>query len=303
MKDSILVTGASGFVGKYLVEALEQRGEHVVTHSSRDGDLSRVEPVNQKVRHVYHLAARTYVPDSWRDPRGFYEVNVLGTVNVLEFCRKQAASLTLLSSYVYGQPDRLPIPEDHPLRASNPYGNSKILAENAAQFYQAAFRVPVNIVRPFNLYGPGQSGHFLIPKLISQALDPAGKTVTVEDTGPKRDYIFITDLIELLLLLDKPAGGVYNAGSGTSFTVQQVGDLVIRFAGTGKKLVSRDRKRQDEIMDTVADVSRAKLELSWSTRTSLEQGLQLTVDFMRQSAIKLKEGGAGCLRQAGPGCT
>src|SRR5579863_8661828 len=105
MNGNILVTGASGFLGRRLVDALRRRGETVIPHCRRDGDLSRDELKAEAVRHIFHLAAKTYVPDSWRDPKPFFEVNVLGTVNVLEFSRKAGASLTLLSSYVYGRPE------------------------------------------------------------------------------------------------------------------------------------------------------------------------------------------------------
>jgi nucleoside-diphosphate-sugar epimerase len=283
MSNSILVTGASGFVGTHLVRELQRRGERVVTHSTRDGDLSRTEPTAEGIRHVYHLAARTYVPESWLNPRDFYEANVLGTVNVLEFCRKNGISLTLLSSYVYGRPGRLPISEDHPLQAFNPYSHSKILAEQAAQFYQSAFRVPVTIVRAFNLYGPSQANHFLIPALITQALSPECEAITVDDLRPKRDYIFIDDLISLLvILLDQlDAGGIYNAGSGVSVSVQELAELVVRLAATGKCVQSRERHRQDEVFDTVADISRARDLLNWSPRVGIEEGLRRTMDSYR----------------------
>jgi nucleoside-diphosphate-sugar epimerase len=283
MSDSILVTGASGFVGTHLVRELQSRGARVVTHSTRDGDLSRSEPKAHGIRHVYHLAARTYVPESWLNPLNFYEANVLGTLNVLEFCRKSGSSLTLLSSYVYGQPGRLPISEDHPLEAFNPYSHSKILAEQAAQFYQTAFRVPVTIVRPFNLYGPSQANHFLIPTLIKQALSPDAEAIIVEDFRPKRDYIFIDDLVHLLiLLLDRFRGaGVYNAGSGVSVSVQDLAELVVRLAGTGKRVQSRENPRQDEVPDTVADISHAREVLNWRPNVCIEEGLRRTIDSFR----------------------
>jgi nucleoside-diphosphate-sugar epimerase len=282
MKDSILVTGASGFVGTHLVQALSERHERVVTHCGRDGDLSRTELSAQGIRHVYHLAGRTCVPDSWRQPSDFYQVNVVGTVNVLEFCRKSCCSLTLLSSYVYGHPTRLPTPEDHPLTAFNPYGHSKILAEQAAQFYGTAFHVPVTIVRAFNLYGPGQSPRFLIPTLIAQALAPDENVITVEDDRPSRDYIFIADLIDLLTRLGGGTNtGVYNAGTGVSTSVRNVAVLVNQISGTAKPIRSRGHHRQDEVMDTVADISRAGKELNWYPKVTLEEGLRRTIDSMR----------------------
>lgn len=287
MNDAVLVTGATGFVGSHLVRALRERGEHVVTHSRRDGDLAHHLPEAAGIRHVFHLAARTFVPNSWNDPHGFYETNVLGTVNVLEFCRREKCSLTLLSSYVYGRPQHLPIPEDHPLEAFNPYGNSKILAEQVTRFYGQAFHVPVTIVRPFNLYGSGQAAHFLIPSILRQAMAEEGDSVIVEDAAPKRDYIYIADLIEMLLALNGRAGcGIYNAGSGTSASVAEVADLAIRLAGTNKRLVSRDRRRQDEVMDMTADTTRSQSELNWRTMITLEEGLRLTLDSLKKVELE-----------------
>ena len=281
------MTGASGFVGRHLVRVLRERGERVIAYSSIDGDLSQSPPDVTGVRHVFHLAARTFVPDSWNDPRSFYQVNVLGTVNVLEFCRREGSSLTLLSSYVYGQPRHLPITEDHPLHAFNPYGHSKILAEQAVRFYGEAFQVPVTIVRAFNLYGPGQADHFLIPSIIRQALAAESDAIKVEDADPKRDYIFISDLIALLVALhEKGAAGIYNAGSGVSSSVQQVADLAIRIAGVEKRVLSRGRRRQDEVMDMWADISRARAEVDWSPKITLEEGLRRTMEAFRESAAE-----------------
>ena len=184
MKNEILVTGASGFVGRRLVAALEGRGLAVKKHSDGDGDIATCPLPMDGVGHVFHLAARTFVPDSWKDPRPFYQTNVMGAVNVLEHCRRHQSSLTLISSYVYGQPQRLPIAEDHPLSAPNPYAHTKILAEEAARFYERNFGLSLVIVRPFNIYGPGQTGPFLIPSIVRQVLDPPVDAVRVQISAP-----------------------------------------------------------------------------------------------------------------------
>jgi len=284
MTDSILVTGASGFVGHYLVPALLCRGYSVVTHSVDDGDIANCEFSFRDIRHVFHLAARTFVPDSWADPMAFYRVNVLGMANISEFCRRSKASLTFVSSYVYGNPERLPIDEEHPRRAFNPYSHSKILAEDIGRFYQDSFHVPVTIVRPFNLYGPGQAPHFIIPTLLQQALSPDVKALSVADPRPRRDYLFVTDLIDLLIsLFEKGLVGTFNAGSGTSFSVAEIAAMINNFLPAPKPLISRDEVRTQEVLDTVADISKAKIEAGWAPAVSLESGLQqMAADFTRR---------------------
>src|SRR4051794_303823 len=143
MPSEILITGASGFVGSHLAPRLESLGYTVRRFSTRDGDIAHSTLPFEGISHVFHLAAKVFVPDSWSDPRPFYEVNVLGTANVLEFCRRQKASVTLMSSYVYGKPQRLPIAEDHPVDAFNPYCQTKILSEEIGRFYERNLGVPV----------------------------------------------------------------------------------------------------------------------------------------------------------------
>ena len=109
MRETILVTGAEGFIGRHLVPALEEHGHYVERHGHKDGDIVHATLSYGDVTHVFHLAGKTFVPESWTNPFSFYETNVLGTVNVLEFCRRQQASLTLVSSYVYGAPQQLPV--------------------------------------------------------------------------------------------------------------------------------------------------------------------------------------------------
>jgi nucleoside-diphosphate-sugar epimerase len=279
------VTGADGFVGSHLTQALEQDGCRVVRFSWSDGDIAHVALDYSSISHVFHLAARTSVPDSWSAPRNFYETNVLGTINVLELCRSTGASLTYVSSYVYGPPLRLPIDEEHPVRAFNPYSSSKILAEEAAKFYACSFHVPVTIIRPFNIYGPGQTDAFLIPMIIQQALSPETRSIEVADDRPKRDQLFVSDLVQLLLrTIDGSGLRTYNAGSGYSVGIPEITSLVNELLGVSKPLLSRGEERPSEVMDVIADISRAKADLGWQPRVSLREGLRLTIlGMMKQS--------------------
>ncbi len=284
MKNEILVTGATGFLGRHLVTALESQGRVVRQHSSADGDIASCSLPMEGVSHVFHLAAKSYVPESWQNPRSFYHTNVMGTVNVLEHCRQNHAALTLLSSYVYGQPQRLPIAEDHPLVAANPYAHTKILAEDTARFYEQRFGISLLIVRPFNIYGPGQRGSFLIPLIARQVLDPSVEVVRVQDLRPKRDYLYIGDAIEFLVAsLRAEARGIFNLGSGHSASVADVVQLVQNAAGVSKPVVSADETRPGEIMDVVADTSHAAAELGWRPRTSLAEGIAAVVAAERSA--------------------
>ena len=279
---SLLVTGAEGFIGSHLVKALRASGFVVLTHSRRQGDIKDCHLSFEGVGHVFHLAARTFVPDSWAAPLSFYEANLLGTVNVLEFCRAQAASVTLMSSYVYGPPARLPVSEIEPLRAFNPYSHTKILAEETGLYYQRQFGVPVTIVRPFNIYGPGQDRRVLIPTILTQAVDPGQKAIVVADLRPRRDYLFVADLIDLLTRTAfRKEGGIFNAGSGSSWGVGDVIALVNGLLKVPKPVRVEGPVRTAEVNEVIADISRARLEFGWVPRVTIRDGLSDTLAWIR----------------------
>jgi nucleoside-diphosphate-sugar epimerase len=282
MRSTILVTGATGFIGQHLVAALRDAGTTVHTHSQRDGHIASSPLDYDGIERVVHLAAKTFVPDSWNTPGVFYETNVLGTVNVLELCRRSNASLTFVSSYVYGHPRTLPIGEDHPVQAFNPYGHSKIVAEDVVRYYAATFQVPAAIVRPFNVFGDGQAAEFLIPTVIRQVLDPSIEAVTVQDLRPRRDYIHVDDLVALLMAtVATGAQGTFNAGSGRSASVGDIIAAVERIAAIDKPIRCTGHSRPDEVLDVIADVSRAERELGWRPKITLEEGLARTIGAMR----------------------
>jgi nucleoside-diphosphate-sugar epimerase len=281
---SVLVTGADGFIGSHLVPALLAAGYNIFTHSTREGDIRNCSLSFEGVGHVFHLAARTFVPDSWSAPLSFYEVNVLGTANVLEFCRACGASMTLMSSYVYGRPRRLPISEDDPLDAFNPYSHTKILAEEIGRYYQRQFGVPVTVVRPFNVYGPGQDRRFLIPKILTQAIDPGLAAMVVADLRPRRDYLFIADLIRLLVgTVFRREAGIFNAGSGLSWGVEEVISVVNGLLPVPKTVQAKGPMRPDEVLEVVADISRARHAFGWEPRVQFRDGLQMTLTSLRES--------------------
>lgn len=279
----ILVTGSNGFIGSALTQHLSQLGYRIYEHNLSDGDISKdgslrfCEKLN--IDHVFHLAARTFVPDSWVYPQEFIRSNVLGTGQVLEFCRKSGASLTYISAYLYGNPESLPITEETPIKPNNPYALSKSMAEQQCMFYAKQYKVPTCIIRPFNIYGIGQDSNFLIPHIIHEVLHE--KTIKVKDLVPRRDYIYLDDLVEALAktVQYKKELGIFNISSGESYNVKDIIDVIQKLAGTNKEIQSENISRKNEIMDTRADNSLAKKELTWEPYHSLEKGMKKCLDF------------------------
>ncbi len=275
---NILVTGSAGFIGRALVSRFRGEGHRVFAFDTEQGDITVEHSLdifyNDGIEHVFHLAGKTFVPESWSDPFAFFNVNLMGTVNVLEFCRTTGAGLTYVSSYLYGEPSYLPIDEDHPLKSYNPYSQSKIIADQTSRFYALNYHIPVCIFRPFNAYGPGQSNRFLIPEIISKVMDPSVAVVEVMDLKPRRDYIYIDDLVDALdLSIGKPHG-IYNIGSGTSYSVEDIIKIVMQFSGITKPYHAKAMTRPNEIYDLYADIRKAGEDLNWSPKTSFEAGIR-----------------------------
>ncbi|MBA7537051.1 GDP-6-deoxy-D-mannose reductase [subsurface metagenome] len=282
-KKTILITGSRGFVGSSLVKKLIDQNEYkIIEFDIQDGDVATHKFKLEKIDHVIHLAGKTYVPDSWENPYSFYKTNFLGTANILELCREHKASITHISAYVYGEPNYLPINEEHPLNGANPYMHSKINAESVCRFYAENYNVPTTIIRPFNLYGPNQSDHFLIPKIIKQVLSE-DDVISVFSLSSKRDYIYIDDMIDALIkcLELKSDYQAINIGSGISYSTKEIIDFCQNIAGTNKKVVSENIERKNEILDVVADVSKASEILLWKPHTSIEKGLTNIINHGR----------------------
>ncbi len=274
MKERILITGSNGFIGKQLKEGLSSQGYSISEFNTADGDISKTELNLKDIDHVFHLAGKSFVPDSWKEPKAFYDINVTGTLNVLEFCRKSGASLTLMRSYIYCIPQRQPIDENHPAKPANPYGHSKLLAEEICLFYQENFKVNTTVIRPFNIYGAKQDKHFLIPHIMSQLLDKFTSEIEVLDLAPKRDYLFLDDLIKaIIVLFQKKKTGIYNIGAGYSISVEEILNIIMEVAGIKKKVVSKNTIRKNEIPDVIADISKLKNDTGWSPQYTFEQGI------------------------------
>ena len=221
---------------------------------------------------MIHLAAKSFIPDCWKAPAQTIQTNFGGTLNALEFCRRRGARLIFTSAYVYGHPESLPISELHRTDTNNPYSFSKKIAEDLCRFYYEQYQTPVNIFRIFNIYGPGQRESFLIPTILKQI---NGGHIEVSDLAPRRDYLYIDDVVLAieLALMKEHEYFLLNLGSGRSYSVKDLVEMIIRLSGKDVTYSSRESVRENEILDTVADISASKKLLGWEPKISLEAGL------------------------------
>ncbi len=279
-----LVTGGDGFLGKALVRRLRLEGASVWSLGRSDGDIGESVTFENlpQVDVVYHLAGRTFVPDSWLHPEQFMHSNVIGTQNVINYCNRCGAKLVYASAYIYGVPERLPIDESHVVQANNPYAMSKYLGEQLCSFGSTYLSVPTTVLRIFNVYGPGQRSDFLIPTIVKQVL--FGDKVKVKDLSPRRDYVFIDDLVDALIRAGNSCAvfDMFNIGSGQSYSVAELIAAAQLAAGTSLPVVVDDIPRQNEILDVVADCSKAREVLGWLPRSSMEDGMRLMVATARE---------------------
>ena len=286
-KKYILVTGSNGFIGRHLVKSLREKEYIVYEFDHNQGDIADYKFQFTRLDHVVHLASLIFIPASWDDPQSFYRTNVMGVVNVLETCREYNCSLTYISSYVYGPPQYLPVDENHPVNPSSPYNHSKLISEDICRFYSEVFHIPVTVLRPVNVYGPGQRNDFLIPKIIAQVLDPTVAAVEVMDLRPKRDYLYVDDFIDAIIhSFNQGVFDIFNISSGYSISVEDIILTIIKESGCKKPYSAKNIERPNEIWDVYADHSKISSRINWSPRTSFEEGIGICISALKNSMLQ-----------------
>ena len=306
----VLITGADGFIGSHLTEALVRGGSNVralaqynsfnswgwldgldsikshaeiVSGDVRDAAFCR--KLMQGVDTVFHLASLIAIPYSYIAPQSYIDTNVTGALNLCQAAVDNGVSrfMHTSTSEVYGTAQYVPIDEKHPLQAQSPYSASKIAADSVAYSYYSAFELPVTIVRPFNTYGPRQSARAFIPSVIIQLMK--NDEIHVGDLTPTRDFNYVEDTCRAFMLLadcSDAAGETINIGSNTEISIA---DTMKKIAGLMNKNVKaqvadeRVRPVNSEVFRLYCDNTRIRELTAYEPSIDLDAGLQKTIDW------------------------
>lgn len=310
---NVLVTGAGGFIGSHLAEALVQAGAktRALVHYNGQGrkgwldqselkeemeivagDVRELDSVRVALRDidvVFHLAALIAIPYSYVSPSSYVSTNIVGTLNILQESLRTGVERIVhtSTSEVYGTAREVPISEEHPLQAQSPYSATKISADKLAESFHRSFELSVSIVRPFNTYGPRQSARAIIPTIIGQAL--ANEPIRVGNVSPTRDFNYVADTVRGFLMnaeSEKAVGQVMNLGTGKEISIAELARTICDMIGTECHIVQesdRVRPAGSEVERLCAQSAKADELANWRSEVSLNDGLAKTIAWMRSN--------------------
>lgn len=302
----ILVTGGAGFIGSHVVDAYLAAGHEVVVVDDlssgrrefvhpqarfyqldiRDAQLDEIF-AREKPEVVSHQAALANVRESMEKPLLYADVNVLGSLNLLECCRRHGVRKVIYASTggaVYGEPQTLPVTEDHPINPLDPYGASKHHVEHYLSLYRINFGIAYTALRYPNVYGPRQDpyGEAGVVAIFTVQMLCRGQPVINGSGEQERDFVYVSDVARAnVLALDQGDDGIYNIGSGVGTSVNRIFELLARLTGYDRPPVHGPPK-PGEVFKIYLDATRAREELGWEPEIGLEEGLERTVAFFRR---------------------
>jgi len=317
---TVLVTGAGGFIGSHLTEqlvALGARTRALVRYNSANSwgwldsspvrndievilgdirDRDSLLPAIRGVGIVFHLAALIAIPYSYHAPLSYVRTNVEGTLNVLQAAMDAGVGLIVHSSTseVYGTAHYVPIDEEHPLQGQSPYSASKIAADKLAEAFHLSFGLPVTIIRPFNTFGPRQSARAVIPTIVTQALTQSA--VHLGNLESTRDFSYVTDTVEGFIRIAECPGAVsqiINIGSGQEISIGDLASTILDLVGRGIPIIRDDqrvRPENSEVERLCADNSKAWEVLGWRPQCTLKDGLVQTIEWMEKNLERYRLG-------------
>lgn len=301
----VLVTGADGFIGSHLVEALVKSGQkvkafsyynsfnnwgwldtlpadvmaHVEVFTGDIRDSNGVATAARDCSTIYHLAALIGIPFSYHSPQSYIDTNISGTLNVLQAAQNFDIEKVIhtSTSECYGTAQYVPIDEKHPLVGQSPYSASKIGADQLAYSFHASFEMPVVTVRPFNTFGPRQSARAVIPTIITQIKNGAGE-IKLGNLDARRDFNFVEDTVQGFLCAgaseEKYYGEVFNLASGIDFSIGETVDLISQVMGAEVEIKvdpERVRPEKSEVDRLLGNCNKAKEALGYCPKyTGLE---------------------------------
>jgi len=308
----VLITGADGFIGSHLTEALVKNGYDVrafVYYNSFNsygwldsipketkskieffsGDIRDPNGVREAMKGidiVFHLAALIAIPFSYHSPDSYIDTNVKGTLNVLQAARDNNVRRVLVTSTseVYGTAQFVPITEFHPKQSQSPYSASKIGADAIADSFYRSFDLPITIVRPFNTFGPRQSARAIIPTIISQLLNGV-EEIKLGEITPTRDLLFVRDTVNGFLKIaqcDELIGHEVNIATQSEISVGDLAQKIINSINPSAKIIIdplRLRPEKSEVFRLYGSNEKLKLYTDWEQQYSLEKGLKETIDW------------------------
>lgn len=321
---NVLVTGASGFIGSHLIDALVRSGAIVraLVHYNAQasiGNLRWIAPevlAHVKVVHgdlndgefirllvedcdiVFHLGALIAIPHSYLAPRSYVQTNVGGTLNVLEAVRvcETPRLVHTSTSEVYGSARYVPIDEAHPLQAQSPYAATKIAADKLVESYVRSFEVPAITVRPFNTFGPRQSARAVIPTVIGQAF-ARPETIRLGATAPVRDFTYVTDTVDGFMAAassESALGGCFNLGTGSSVSIGELARSILELMEVPARITSdaeRVRPKRSEVDRLTSSYEAFHRATGWRPKVDLSEGLRRTIDFFQEHRELLPRAG------------
>ena len=274
------ITGEGGFIGKAVSDRLTKCGHSLVplgdwTYEWGDECSEKIaSEAPSDLDWVLHLGARTSIAAAWKNPYHAYAGNLGATLAALEIARISEAALVFMSSYVYGTPQYLPLDEDHPTSALNPYMGSKLLGEELCRQWHQLQGRPLVILRGFNIYGDSRHPDRLIPCLIDQVRREY--LLSIEDPEPKRDYLYIKDFAELaqkIIEASPVPSGTYNVGSGEVLANREVAELVRALSKEKRPVKCAERARPNDVMDCTVDTAKVRMAFGWEPQYTLKSGL------------------------------
>ena len=308
---NVAVTGADGFIGSHLVEALLKKGCNVKALSQYNsfnnwGWLEEIAPKERldvwcgDVRDpefcrrftegadtVFHLAALIAIPYSYIAPDSYVDTNIKGTLNICQAARHHGNQRLLVTSTseVYGTAKYVPIDENHPKQPQSPYSATKIGADAIALSFHNAFDMDVTVVRPFNTYGPRQSARAIIPTIITQ-IASGMREIKVGDLTPTRDFNYVSDTCQGFIDIAESRatkGLEINIATGKEISMKELLQTIARLMGVNVKWIEdpqRIRPSKSEVRRLLGDNSLITSLTDWQPRVTLEEGLQKTIEWI-----------------------